>query len=139
MASLARSRTGGRLKACITDFSKAFDRVLHGLFYQTQRVKLEDYLSQSIQCQYGVPQGSHLGPISNIPHNGALDLFENVSVLEYADDLKLFITRKCIGDCQLFQRNPDRYPSSATCGPFSSYSRLMGRRSKGLIISKTLE
>jgi hypothetical protein len=37
--------------------------------------------------------------------NGALDLFENVSVLGYADDLKLFMTIKCIGDCQLFQRD----------------------------------
>jgi hypothetical protein len=76
---------------------------------RTQRVKLEDYLSESIQFHSGVPQGSHLGPkffILNI--NGALDLFENVSVLEYADDLKLFMTIKCIGDCQLFERDQDR-------------------------------
>jgi hypothetical protein len=33
--------------------------------------------------------------------------FENVSVLGYADDLKLFMTIKCIKDCQLFQRDPD--------------------------------
>jgi hypothetical protein len=31
-----------------------------------------------------------------------------VSVLGYADDLKLFMTMKCIGDCQLFQRDLDR-------------------------------
>jgi hypothetical protein len=31
--------------------------------YRTQRVKLEDYLSESIQCHSGVPQESHLGPI----------------------------------------------------------------------------
>jgi hypothetical protein len=31
-----------------------------------------------------------------------------VNVLEYADDLKLFMTIKCIGDCQLFQRDLDR-------------------------------
>jgi hypothetical protein len=40
--------------------------------------------------------------------NGALDIFENVSVLEYADDLKLFMTIKCVGDCQLFQMDLDR-------------------------------
>jgi hypothetical protein len=40
--------------------------------------------------------------------NGALDIFENVNVLGYADDLKLFMTIKCIGDCQLFQRDLDR-------------------------------
>jgi hypothetical protein len=39
---------------------------------------------------------------------GALDLFENVSVLRYADDLKLFMTIKCIGECQLFQRDLNR-------------------------------
>jgi hypothetical protein len=39
---------------------------------------------------------------------GALVLFKNVSVLRYADDLKLFMTIKCIGNCQLFQRVLDR-------------------------------
>jgi hypothetical protein len=31
-----------------------------------------------------------------------------VSVLGYADDLKLFMTIKCVGDCQLFQNDLDR-------------------------------
>jgi hypothetical protein len=63
-------------------------------------------LSDSIQCHSGVPQGSHLGPIYFILDiNRALDLFENVSVLGYADDLKLFMT---IGDCQLFQKDLER-------------------------------
>jgi hypothetical protein len=31
-----------------------------------------------------------------------------MSVLGYADDLKLFMAIKCIGDCQLFQRDLDR-------------------------------
>jgi hypothetical protein len=76
----------------------------------TQRIKLENYLFESIQCHTGVLQGSHLGPIYFILLiNGALDIFENVSVLlGYADDLKLFTTIKCIGDFQLFQRNLDR-------------------------------
>jgi hypothetical protein len=69
---------------------------------RTQRVKLEDYLSESIQCHSGVSQGSHLEPIFFILDiNGALDIFENVSVLRYADDLKFFMI-KCVGDCQLF-------------------------------------
>jgi hypothetical protein len=46
--------------------------------------------------------------------NGVLYLFENFSVLGYADDLKLFITIKCIGDCQLFQKDLDRL--SEWCG-----------------------
>jgi hypothetical protein len=120
---------GWQVDGVYTEFSKAFDRVLHGLLKfnvsilfggsllcrmgsyltgRTQRVKLEDYLSESIQCHSGVPQGSHLGPIFFILDiNAALDIFENVSVLGYADDLKLFITIKCVGDCQLFQRDLD--------------------------------
>jgi hypothetical protein len=50
-----------------------------------------------------------LGPIFFILDiNAALDIFENVSVLGYADDLKLFMTIKFVGDCQLFQSDLDR-------------------------------
>jgi hypothetical protein len=50
-----------------------------------------------------------LGPIFFIlDNNKALDLFENVSVLGNADDLKLFMIIKCIGDCQLFQKDLNR-------------------------------
>jgi hypothetical protein len=62
-------------------------------------------LSESIQFHSEVPQGRHLGPIFFI--NGALDLYKNVNVLGYADDLTLFMTIKCIGDCQLFQKDLD--------------------------------
>jgi hypothetical protein len=123
-------KDGWQVDCVCTDFSKAFDRVLHGLLKfslsilfggsllcwmgsyltgRTQRVRLKDYLSESIQCHSGVLQGSHLGPIFFILDiNGAFDLFENVSLLGYADDLKLFMTIKCIGDCQLFERGLDR-------------------------------
>jgi hypothetical protein len=78
--------------------------------YLTGRIqRVEDYLSESIQCHSGVPQLEHLGPIFFILDiNRALDLFENVSVLGYADDHKLFMTIQCIGDCQLFQKDLDR-------------------------------
>jgi hypothetical protein len=62
---------------------------------RTQRVKFEDYLSESIQCHSGVPQGSHVEPIFFILDiNGALDTFENMSVLGYADDLKKIYDHK---------------------------------------------
>jgi hypothetical protein len=75
---------GWQVDGVYMNFSKAFDRVLHGrlkfnlsiflggslLYWMgsyltgwTQRVKLENYLSESIQCHSGVSQGSHLGPI----------------------------------------------------------------------------
>jgi hypothetical protein len=61
-------------------------------------------LFESLQYYSKVPQGSHLGPIFFILDiNKALELFENVSVLGYADDLKLFMTIKCMWGCQLFK------------------------------------
>jgi hypothetical protein len=82
-----------------TDFSKAFKRVNHGLLLgtltqkfhrpyltgRTQRVRVGDYLSESIYCHSSVPQGSHLGPFFFIADiNDVLDIFENVRVLAYA-------------------------------------------------------
>jgi hypothetical protein len=91
----------------------AFDRVNHGfllvtltqkfhrqmIFWmgsyltgRTQRVRVGDYLSETIYCHSGVPQGSHLGPLFFIADtNEVLDIFENVRVLAYADDVKLYM------------------------------------------------
>jgi hypothetical protein len=39
-----------------------------------------------------MPQGNHFGPLFFIADiNDVLDIFENVRVLAYADDLKLYI------------------------------------------------
>jgi hypothetical protein len=71
-------------------------------FYLTHRVKLEDYLFESIQCHCGIPQRSHLQPIFFILDiNGALNLFKNISMLGYVDDLKFCMTKRHIGDEQL--------------------------------------
>jgi hypothetical protein len=57
---------------------------------RTQRVSVGDYLSETIYCHSGVAQGSHFGPLFFIADiNDVLDIFENVGVLAYADDLKL--------------------------------------------------
>jgi hypothetical protein len=53
------------------------------LIGRTQRVWVGDYLSETIYCHSGEPQGSHLCPL--------LDIFENVGVLAYADNLKLYM------------------------------------------------
>jgi hypothetical protein len=80
---IGEMKEGRQVNAVNTDFSKAFDRVNHGLLlsnlsvkfrgsllcwmgsyltYRTQQVKLDDFLSETIHCHSGVPQGSHLGP-----------------------------------------------------------------------------
>jgi ribonucleases P/MRP protein subunit RPP40 len=108
---------GLQVDAFYTDFSEAFDRMNHGLFLgtltrifhrpiifwtcsyltgRTQRVWVDNYLSETIYCHSGVPQGSLLGPLFFIANiNDVLDIFENVRVLVYADDLKLYM-RVCV-------------------------------------------
>jgi hypothetical protein len=100
---------GRQVDAGYTDFSKAFDKVNHGLLcfdlsqsqvgkmmswsesYLTgrfQRVKLDDFLSEIVYCHSGVPQGSHLGPLYFINLvDKVFQVFEHVSALGYADDL----------------------------------------------------
>jgi hypothetical protein len=63
----------------------------------TKRVRVGDLFSETIYCHSGVPQGSHLGPLFLIDDiNDVLGIFENVRVLAYA------------GDCRLFQKDLDR-------------------------------
>jgi hypothetical protein len=62
------------------------------LIGRTQRVWVGNYLSETIYCNSGVPQGSHLGALFFIADiYDVLDIFENVGVLAYADDLKLYM------------------------------------------------
>jgi hypothetical protein len=57
---------------------------------RTQRVG--DYLSETIYLNSSVPQSSHLGPLFFIAdNNDLLDIFENVGVIAYVDDQKLYM------------------------------------------------
>jgi hypothetical protein len=99
---------------------------------RTQRVRVGDYLSETIYCYSGVSQGGHLGPLFFIPDiNDVLDIFENVRVHVYADDLKLYM-RVSTDDCRLFQQDLDRlqgwccekkYDLNAEKCKFISFSR----------------
>jgi hypothetical protein len=72
---------------------------------RTQRVRLGDYLSGSIYCHSGVPQGSHHGLLFFIADfNDVLDILEHFGVLAYADDLKLYMRVGSTDDCRLFSR-----------------------------------
>jgi hypothetical protein len=78
---------------------------------RTQRVRVGDYLSEMIYCHSGVPQASHLVPLVSIADiNDVLNIFENVVVLAYADDLKLYMCISSTDDCRLFQQDLDRLP-----------------------------
>jgi hypothetical protein len=73
---------------------------------RTQCVWVGDFFSETIYCHSGVPQGSHLGPLFFIADiNDVLGIFENVRVLAYADDLKLFMRVNSTDDCRLFHHD----------------------------------
>jgi hypothetical protein len=75
---------------------------------RTQGVRVGNYLSETIYCHSGVPQGSHLGPLFLIADiNDVLDIFENVRALAYADNLILYMRVTSTDNCCLFQQDLD--------------------------------
>ncbi len=90
----------------LCDLSKAFDSVSHKILIhklsklkvhsfwfkdylcnRTQTVRLHNHLSKTLSVQYGVPQGSILGPILfTIYVNGMHEHFEGCTLIQYADD-----------------------------------------------------
>lgn len=104
-----------------TDFSKAFDTVVHKLLLQkldlmgfptsllnwissylhnrTQRVIFNDVSSKNIIVSSGVPQGSHLGPLLFVLYlNDLPNVVRFSKILMYADDVKLFLHTNSLSD-----------------------------------------
>jgi hypothetical protein len=70
---------------------------------RTHRVRGGDYLSETIYCHSGVSHSIHVGPLFFIADiNDVLDIFENVRILAYADDLKLYMRVSSTDDCRVF-------------------------------------
>ena len=95
----------------LADFSKAFDKIcfrnlitkmsklgfsrdfiwtLHYVTHRKQFVQIDDTCSEAINVNFGVPQGSILGPV--LFNIYVADLQENVNVkcFQYADDTTIY-------------------------------------------------
>ena len=109
-----------------TDLKAAFDRINHRLLlskisrlgaspqfvtwlrsYLCQRVmqvKLGSQVSSTFSNESGVPQGSNMGPLLFIIFfNDAATALGVGCRLIYADDLKIYLTIRCIEDCRRLQ------------------------------------
>lgn len=98
----------------LCDLSKAFDSVSHKILLKklellhidkswfenylserTQSVKIKGYISNKKNIEYGVPQGSILGPLLfNIFVNDLQKVLKNCRLVQYADDSQFHISGK---------------------------------------------
>ena len=112
---------------CIfTDFSKAFDKLSHGILLlklasigfnenfvswigsylksRTCRINFNGCVSDVFKIGSGIPQGSHLGPVMFILFiNDLIDSIKHSKCLMYADDVKLFKSIVSAADCHELQ------------------------------------
>lgn len=120
-----------QVDAMYTDFSKAFDRVIHSILLKkliqlgihgdlfrwiksyisnrNQVILINGVFSKSLEVISGVPQGSHLGPLLfNIYINDIGSCFQNSEYKLYADDMKIFKVVHSLSDCEALQSDLDR-------------------------------
>lgn len=120
----------GQVDVIYTDFSKAFDRLDHGIllaklsdiglttpfltffasYLKDRKLKVDcrGVRSIEISATSGVPQGSVLGPLLFIIFINDIVLNLRCNSLMYADDLKIFTSVTNIQDCLLLQDSIDK-------------------------------
>ena len=124
--------SGSEVDVIATDFSKAFDKISHGLilfklnklgFPSGFTTWIDSYLtdrryrvvfrlakSEPFTAKSGVPQGSHLGPLLIIIAINDVDQiikYSNISL--YADDAKIFKTITLPRDFEALQKDLDNF------------------------------
>lgn len=119
----------GQVDVIYTDFSKAFDRMDHGILLEKlhqfgfssgmtqfcdsyvkdrrQFVFYNGHQSEKYISTSGVPQGSNLGPLLFLLFINDLDSQLNANKLFYADDLKIYLPISNWDNCVRLQLNLD--------------------------------
>lgn len=126
----AAFRAKCQMDVIYTDFSKAFDTVVHNLLIykldiigfpsnllhwvssylngRTQKVRFKGELSSTISVTSGVPQGSHLGPLLFVLYlNDLPSIVDSSNILMFADDVKLYMPIRDISDSKSLQNDLD--------------------------------
>ena len=117
---------------CLCDLSKAFDSVKHSILFEkikslnidefwfadylrnrTQSVKIEGRISTKKNVEYGVPQGSVLGPLLfNIYVNDLNNISQDSKLVQFADDSQ-FLCSGTVEDLETLVRQAEATLSRA--------------------------